>query len=119
MGSVFYEKEKIAENEYSFAVYDKYPVTEGHTLVVPKQEIADLFALSQEEYLACFKLVKQVRKILIDVYQPQGFNIGVNNSPVAGQTIPHAHIHIIPRYEGDVENPRGGIRNIIPGKGNY
>ena len=95
MGSVFYEKEKIAENEYSFAVYDKYPVTEGHTLVVPKQEIADLFELSQEEYLACFKLVKQVRKILIDVYQPQGFNIGVNNSPVAGQTIPHVHIHII------------------------
>ena len=119
MGSVFYEKEKITENEYSFAVYDKYPVTEGHTLVVPKQEIADLFELSQEEYLACFKLVKQVRKILIDVDQPQGFNIGVNNSPVAGQTIPHAHIHIIPRYEGDVDNPRGGIRNIIPGKGDY
>ena len=119
MVSEFYEKEKITENEYSFAVYDKYPVTEGHTLVVPKQEIADLFALSLEEYLACFKLVKQVRKILIDVYQPQGFNIGVNNSPVAGQTIPHAHIHIIPRYEGDVENPRGGIRNIIPGKTDY
>ena len=117
--SVFSKQKPKAENEYSFAVYDKFPVSEGHTLVVPKQEIADLFELSQEEYVACFKLVKQVRKILIDVYQPQGFNIGVNNSPVAGQTIPHAHIHIIPRYEGDVENPRGGIRNIIPGKGDY
>ena len=55
----------------------------------------------------------------MDVYQPQGFNVGINNSPVAGQTVPHAHIHVIPRYEGDVKNPRGGIRNIIPEKGDY
>jgi len=119
MTSPFYEKEKIVENEHAFAVYDKYPVSEGHSLVVPKREVDDLFELEQEEYLACFKLVKQVRKILIDVYQPQGFNIGINNSPVAGQTVPHAHIHVIPRYEGDVDNPRGGVRNIIPGKGDY
>ena len=115
MESPFYEKEKIAENDYAFAVYDKYPVSEGHTLVVPKKEIADFFELEAEEYHACFDLVKQVRKILIDVYQPHGFNVGINNSPVAGQTVPHAHIHIIPRYEGDVKNPRGGIRNIITG----
>ena len=119
MTSPFYEKEKIVENEHAFAVYDKYPVSEGHSLVVPKREVADLFELEQVEYLACFELVKQVRKILIDVYQPQGFNIGINNSPVAGQTVPHAHIHVIPRYEGDVDNPRGGVRNIIPGKGDY
>ena len=119
MESPFYEKEKIAENDHAFAVYDKYPVSEGHTLVVPKKEISDLFELEGEEYHACFDLVKQVRKILIDVYQPQGFNVGINNSPVAGQIVPHAHIHIIPRYEGDVKNPRGGIRNIIPEKGDY
>ena len=119
MESPFYEKEKIAENDHAFAVYDKYPVSEGHTLVVPKKEITDLFELEAEEYHACFDLVKQVRKMLIDVYQPQGFNVGINNSPVAGQTVPHAHIHVIPRYEGDVKNPRGGIRNIIPEKGDY
>jgi len=119
MKSPFYDKEKIAENEYAFAVYDEYPVAEGHTLVVPKKEIKDFFELDTEEYNACFALVKQVRKMLIDVYQPKGFNIGINNGPIAGQTIPHAHIHIIPRYEGDVENPKGGIRNIIPKKGNY
>ena len=119
MASPFYAKEKIVENDHAFAVYDKYPVAEGHTLVVPKKEIADLFELEDEEYHACFDLVKQVRKILIDVYQPQGFNVGINNSPVAGQTIPHAHIHVIPRYKGDVKNPRGGIRNIIPEKGDY
>ena len=119
MESPFYAKEKIVENDHAFAVYDKYPVAEGHTLVIPKKEIADLFELEDEEYHACFDLVKQVRKILIDVYQPQGFNVGIKNSPVAGQTIPHAHIHVIPRYKGDVKNPRGGIRNIIPGKGDY
>jgi diadenosine tetraphosphate (Ap4A) HIT family hydrolase len=94
-------------------------VSEGHTLVVPKKEVADLFELEDEEYHSCFDLVKQVRKMLIDVYKPQGFNVGINNSPVAGQTVPHAHIHVIPRYEGDVKNPRGGIRNIIPEKGDY
>ena len=119
MESPFYEKEKLAENDHAFAVYDKYPVSEGHALVVPKKEVAELFELEDEEYHACFDLVKQVRKMLIDVYQPQGFNVGINNSPVAGQTIPHAHIHIIPRYKGDVKNPRGGIRNIIPEKGDY
>ena len=84
-----------------------------------KKKYPTFFELEDEEYHACFDLVKQVRKMLIDVYQPQGFNVGINNSPVAGQTIPHAHIHVIPRYKGDVEEPRGGVRNIIPGKGDY
>lgn len=119
MVSPFYEKEKIIENEYAFAVYDTYPVSEGHSLVVPKKEVSDIFELDKKEYLACYELVMQVRKFLIDVYQPQGFNVGINNGPVAGQTVTHAHIHIIPRYEGDVKNPRGGVRNIIPGKGDY
>ena len=119
MESPFIGREKIIENEHAFAVYDKFPVSEGHSLVIPKKEIADLFELDADEYEACFNLVKQVRKILVDVYQPKGFNIGINNGTFAGQTVAHAHIHIIPRYEGDVENPRGGIRNIIPGKGNY
>ena len=93
MKSPFYEKEKIAENDHAFAVYDKYPVSEGHTLVVPKKEIVDLFELEAEEYHACFDLVKQVRKILIDVYQPQGFK-GVaetraehNNHPLWETTV--------------------------------
>ena len=96
-------------------VVNRIPIS----LVIPKKEIADLFELDAYEYDACFNLVKQVRKILVDVYQPKGFNIGINNGTVAGQTVAHAHIHMIRRYEGDVENPQGGVRGVIPSKQHY
>ena len=119
MESPFLNIEKIIENENAFAIYDAFPVSKGHVLVIPKRVVAEIFDLNDEEYSSCFNLVKDVKKILEEKFKPDGFNIGINNGEKAGQTIFHAHIHVIPRYNGDVENPRGGIRHVIPGKGNY
>ena len=119
MESPFLNKKKIIENENAFAIYDGFPVSKGHVLVIPKRVVAEIFDLNDEEYSSCFNLVKDVKKILEEKFKPDGFNIGINNGEKAGQTIFHAHIHVIPRYNGDVENPRGGIRHVIPGKGDY
>ena len=119
MKSPFLDKEKIIENDFAYSVYDGYPISNGHSLVVPKNIVSDIFELTDEEYLGCFDLIKKVREILKKKFKPDGFNIGINSGISAGQTIFHAHIHIIPRYNGDVSNPRGGIRNIIKGKDNY
>ncbi len=119
MESPFLNKKKIIENENAFAIYDGFPVSKGHVLVIPKRVVAEIFDLNDEEYSSCFNLVKDVKKILEEEFKPDGFNIGINNGEKAGQTIFHAHIHIIPRYSGDVDNPRGGIRHVIPGKGDY
>ena len=119
MESPFLNKKKIIENENAFAIYDGFPVSKGHVLVIPKRVVAEIFDLNDEEYSSCFNLVKDVKKILEEEFKPDGFNIGINNGEKAGQTIFHAHIHVIPRYNGDVENPRGGIRHVIPGKGDY
>jgi len=119
MKSPFLDKPKIAENNLSFSIYDTFPVSKGHALVIPKRVVADIFDLNDDEYKSCFDLVKVVKKILKKEFNPDGFNIGVNSGETAGQTIFHAHIHIIPRYKGDVPNPRGGVRNVIPGKADY
>jgi len=119
MDSPFYDKKIIVENEHAFAIYDGFPVSKGHTLVVPKRLVPEIFVLNDEEYRACFDLVKEVKDYLKKKYNPDAFNIGVNSGEDAGQTVFHAHIHIFPRYKGDVSNPRGGVRNIIPGKGDY
>ena len=119
MESPFLNKKKIIENENAFAIYDGFPVSKGHVLVIPKRVVAEIFDLNEEEYSSCFNLVKDVKKILEEEFKPDGFNIGINNGEKAGQTIFHAHIHVIPRYSGDVDNPRGGIRHVIPGKGDY
>ena len=119
MESPFLNKKKIIENENAFAIYDGFPVSKGHVLVIPKRVVAEIFDLNDEEYSSCFNLVKEVKKILEEEFKPDGFNIGINNGEKAGQTIFHAHIHVIPRYSGDVDNPRGGIRHVIPGKGDY
>ena len=119
MESPFLNKKKIIENENAFAIYDGFPISKGHVLVIPKRVVAEIFDLNDEEYSSCFNLVKDVKKILEEEFKPDGFNIGINNGEKAGQTIFHAHIHVIPRYSGDVENPRGGIRHVIPGKGDY
>ena len=111
--------EKIIENENAFAIYDGFPVSKGHVLVIPKRVVAEIFDLNNEEYSSCFNLVKDVKKILEEKFKPDGFNIGINNGEKAGQTVFHAHIHVIPRYSGDVDNPRGGVRHVIPGKGDY
>ena len=119
MESPFLNKKKIIENENAFAIYDGFPISKGHVLVIPKRVVAEIFDLNDEEYSSCFNLVKDVKKILEEEFKPDGFNIGINNGEKAGQTIFHAHIHVIPRYSGDVDNPRGGIRHVIPGKGDY
>ena len=110
----------VIENELSHAIYDKYPVTKQHFLVIPKRHVLDYFGLSPEELLACDDLLRQLRSQIEDEDSTvEGFNIGMNVGEVAGQTVFHCHIHLIPRRRGDVPDPRGGVRNLIPGKGNY
>jgi len=109
----------LAETKLSLACLDSFPVSKGHTLVIPKRHVVSLWEMTTEEYTDAFALVRQVKDVLQEQFHPQGFNVGVNCGQAAGQTVFHAHIHLIPRYTGDVPNPRGGVRNVIPGKGNY
>ncbi len=110
----------IAENELAFAIRDGFPVTELHSLVIPRRHVSDYFELTKEELLACNELLRIVKEeILASDTSVKGFNVGVNSGLVAGQSIFHCHIHLIPRREGDVPNPKGGIRHLIPGKGAY
>ena len=109
----------ISENKYAAALRDTYPVSPGHTLVVPKRMVASVFELSPDEIRACWDLLDAERKRLTDELNPDGFNIGVNIGTAAGQTIWHAHFHLIPRFAGDHPEPRGGIRAVIPGKAVY
>ncbi|NLN06864.1 MAG: HIT family protein [Firmicutes bacterium] len=99
----------LCENELAKAFYDNYPVNEGHTLVVPKRHVATLFEAGAEELAAINDLIFQVRELLEGKYRPDGYNVGVNVGETAGQSVFHLHYHVIPRYIGDVENPRGGI----------
>jgi diadenosine tetraphosphate (Ap4A) HIT family hydrolase len=110
----------LASNDLVYAIRDGFPVTNMHTLVVPKRHVPDYFDLTEAEVLACNEMLEKMRaSILAEDTTVQGFNIGMNAGAVAGQTIFHCHIHLIPRRVGDVENPRGGVRHLIPGKGNY
>ncbi len=113
------EREKILETELSFAIYDGFPVNEGHALIIPKRHTANYFDLSIDEQKNCIELLNRVKGILQEKYNPAGFNVGININEAAGQTVPHVHIHLIPRYEGDVEEPRGGVRGVVPGRRNY
>ena len=110
----------IAENELAFAIRAGFPVPELHSLIIPKRHVSDYFALTEEELLACNDLLRIVKEeILARDESVKGFNVGANSGLVAGQSIFHCHIHLIPRREGDVPNPKGGIRHVIPGKGAY
>ena len=106
-------------NEFAVALYDKYPVSPGHALIVPRKHIADLLTLSWEEQTAIWSLVVPVQQNIEKDHSPDGYNIGINIGEAGGQTVPHAHLHVIPRYSGDVQDPRGGIRWIIPPKAAY
>jgi diadenosine tetraphosphate (Ap4A) HIT family hydrolase len=113
-------KRIITENNLVYAIQDGFPVTEGHTLLIPKRHTLDYFGLTQEEVLAINQLMDSHRQLLQKEDQTiDGFNIGMNCGETAGQTIFHCHVHLIPRRKGDVENPRGGVRHIIAGKGFY
>ena len=108
------------ENTLAYASYDSYPVTDKHCLIIPKRHVKDYFDLTAEEIVACDQLIKEIKKE-IEIKDPlvKGFNIGTNSGKVAGQSIMHCHIHLIPRREGDVENPQGGVRSVIPLKQHY
>ncbi|MEX0965685.1 MAG: bifunctional class I SAM-dependent methyltransferase/HIT family protein [Bacteroidia bacterium] len=112
-------RELITESATAYAILDKYPVSTGHALIIPKQHKPDYFQLSTHTHFACNLALNRTKQILQECFSPEGFNVGINIGETAGQTIPHAHIHLIPRYAGDVENPIGGVRNLFPGKGNY
>jgi diadenosine tetraphosphate (Ap4A) HIT family hydrolase len=112
-------REIITESELVFAIYDKYPVNKGHALIIPKRHCSNYFELTAEEQLACWQLVNELKTVLTERYNPDGFNIGININEDAGQTIPHVHIHLIPRYKGDITQPEGGVRGVIPEKRLY
>jgi diadenosine tetraphosphate (Ap4A) HIT family hydrolase len=109
----------IMENELFYSRWDDYPVSEGHSEVVPKKHIKSFFHLTKKEVEYMYDLIKKTKEIIDKKYHPDSYNIGINEGIYAGRTIDHLHIHIIPRYKGDVDNPKGGIRNVIPGKGSY
>jgi len=113
------DRSVLVESELSLAFYDGFPVSKGHTLIVPRRHAMSIWELTAAEYADAFNLVRQAKVFLQEEFQPQGFNVGVNCGEVAGQSVWHAHIHLIPRYSGDVSSPRGGVRNIIPGRGRY
>lgn len=109
----------ILQGENCIAFYDLYPVSRGHALVIPCQSVESLYELNKDIKAELWDTVEKVRNILKEKYNPDAFNIGINDGPAAGQTMPHSHIHIIPRYKGDVKDPRGGIRWIIADKAKY
>ncbi|MBO8128990.1 MAG: HIT family protein [Peptococcaceae bacterium] len=104
----------ICENDLAFAIYDKFPVNPGHVLVIPKRHFPTFFEATEEEITAVYRLIKDVCGIIENKYQPDGYNIGVNNGACAGQTVWHLHFHVIPRFVGDVDKPRGGVRRVKP-----
>ena len=108
------------ENDLAYASYDSYPVSEHHCLIIPKRHIKDYFDLSNDELVACNDLIKIVKKEITNK-DPlvKGFNLGTNIGIVSGQSILHCHFHLIPRREGDVDNPQGGVRSVIPNKQHY
>ena len=109
----------IAENEYCKAFYDSYPVSKGHTLIIPKRHVANYFDLNRQEKESIDDLLTKMKATLDAQYHPDGYNIGVNVNKPAGQSVFHVHVHLIPRYIGDVEEPKGGVRGVIPGKQRY
>jgi len=107
------------ENSLCFAVYDLYPVNKGHILIITKRHAEDYFQASAKEKAAIFSLLEDCRGFLEKKYSPDGFNIGLNCGRAAGQTIMHLHLHLMPRYKGDIDNPKGGVRGVIPDKRIY
>lgn len=120
--SVFLQKpasDHVASNALAFAIRDGFPVSPGHTLVIPRREVSSWFEATREEQLAILDLVDTVKAQLDATLAPAGYNLGINVGPAAGQTVFHLHVHVIPRYLGDVADPRGGVRHVIASKGNY
>ena len=111
--------EVICESEICVAFFDGYPVSPGHALIIPKRHVASYFDLTDDERKAMNKMLLDVKQKLDERFHPDGYNIGINVGEDAGQSIFHCHMHLIPRYKGDVPNPKGGVRGVIPSKQKY
>lgn len=109
----------IVQNDTAFAQWDKYPVNPGHAEIISFRHVESYFDLTENEIIAIHNLASMTKKIIQRKFNPDSYTIGINDGPAAGQTIPHHHMHIIPRYLGDVPQPRGGVRHIIPERGDY
>ena len=108
------------ENDLAYASYDSYPVSDHHCLIIPKRHIKDYFDMTNDELTACNDLIQMIKNEILEKDKTvKGFNIGTNAGKIAGQSILHCHIHLIPRREGDVDNPQGGVRSVIPNKQHY
>ena len=112
-------REHLFENPVGFVIFDNFPVSEGHSLIIPKRIYSNYFDSTEDEIKGLNELIFQTKNYLDKELEPQGYNIGINCGLVSGQTIDHVHIHLIPRYENDVEDPRGGVRGVIPSKQKY
>ena len=113
------EERILYKGKYFFIVSDGYPVTDGHCLIISNEVKETYFDLSEEEKLSLPAMIERAKELIEDKYSPDGYNIGVNCGKAAGQTVMHFHCHVIPRYDGDVENPEGGVRGVIPNKQKY
>jgi len=109
----------LLQDEHGYVRFDGYPVTPGHVLIIPRRHISSLFDLTDDETRGLWQLVKETKEAIDARYHPDGYNLGVNVGEAAGQTIGHLHIHVIPRYRGDMKDPRGGVRGVIPEKQRY
>ena len=109
----------VLKNKLAYARYDNYPVSNGHLLIMPYRHVMNHFETNKQEKLDLLDLLDKSKKLLDDQFSPDGYNIGINCGKAAGQTIMHMHIHLIPRYHGDVDNPEGGVRHVIPNKAKY
>ncbi len=113
------KREIITESALTYAIYDKFPVSPGHCLIIPKSHVANYFELTTNEQISITLLVNRLKKIIDKKFNPDGYNIGININESGGQTVNHVHVHLIPRYKNDVPNPIGGVRNVIPLKADY
>ncbi|MEQ1663267.1 MAG: HIT family protein [Thiobacillus sp.] len=112
-------KRILAEDDLAVVYKDGFPVSPGHTVIIPRRHVATLFDASDIEQTALLKALAHAKTILDQLHQPDGYNIGINQGQAGGQSVPHVHIHLIPRYRGDKEDPRGGVRWILPDKAKY
>lgn len=110
---------KILENKYAIAFFDEFPVNKGHMLIITKRHVETFFDMSIEEQKSMISLLNNCKKYIDEIFCPDGYNVGLNCGKEAGQTVMHVHMHLIPRYKGDVDDPKGGVRSVIPNKKNY
>ena len=111
--------EPLLENDLVFARYDDFPVSKGHLLLITRRHVANYFDMTGAEKQAMWQLLDAAKALLDREHRPGGYNVGINCGPVAGQSVPHVHLHLMPRYAGDVADPRGGVRGVIPAKQKY